>query len=545
MEASYSPLPIVVGITGHRDIPLEYTAELEARIEALLRVLQALYPYSPLRLLSSLADGADRLGARAALSVGCKLCVPLPMAREEYERDFDADSRREFGDLLRRADDVFIAGPLEPVPEPPPRGFYYRQAGLYIAQNAHILIALWDGAQTLFPKGGGTYETICFMRRENGIVVHIETPRLSNPQARLQSAPSEPPKDKRLAVIDNFNREIERQKEKLDSAIAVSKPYILDESTDKALNGGLTALLGAFLYADALSVMNRDMKLLTLRLLSALGLLLVLSFLLYDEMESNFMLFVYGSVIIAAGIIYLMASRRGYHEKYILYRTLAEALRVQFYWELGGISENVFDSYTYIQKSELGFIRFVVKAIGIKHGGMDCDMSENARACVRRFWFGGQHAYHSASAAKKGRQYRINTSSARFMLALSIMLFLATIVMELFFEQYLRQAVPISDGLRALLQMHDGQLIIWRGALKIALGVVSAGTAFLANYYGSLSLQEQIFNNKRMHMLFDSVLSADSSDDAETVRMLGKESLWESASWYLSQRDNAQKLFIG
>ncbi len=545
-ETPFVPLPINVGITGHRDIPPECAPELEARIEALLRGIQALYPHSPVNVLSPLADGADRLGARAALKAGCPLSVPLPMAREEYERDFDESSQREFGELLLRASDVFVAEPSAP-PESPKRGFYYGQAGLYIARNAHVLIALWDGTETLFPEGGGTYETICFMRQENGIVIHIPTPRMSNPAARLPSVQNELRKDEHLAIIDDFNREIMNRKPKLDSIIAESKLYVLDEATEKTLDSGLSALLRAFLYADALAVLNRNRKLLTLRLLSALGLWLVLSFLLYDEMESNFMLFVYGAIIIAAGVVYMAASRGKYHEKYILYRTLAEALRVQFYWALGGIGEEVFDSYTLIQKSELDFVGFIAKSIGINRNRPNGSLSESARACVRRFWFGGQYAYHSASAAQKGKQHRINTSSAQFMLAMSVLLFLITIIMELFFERYLQQPVPINDSLRLLLQMHNGQSVIWRSALKIALGVVSAGTAFLANYYGSLSLPQQIFNNQRMHTLYESVLKPDSAsklEDSEAMRILGRESLLESASWYLSQRDNTQKLFI-
>ncbi len=183
-------LPIFAGVTGHRDIPPECAGMLEKQVESLLLGLCERYPRFPITVLSSLADGADRICAHAALKAGCRFSVPLPMAREDYERDFDSDSREEFRKLLKSASGAFVVEPLEPAPgDTPPRGFYYRQAGLYIAKNAHLLIALWNGEETLFSGGGGTYETICLARREHVPVYHIPTPRLSNPTI---SPPSKP-----------------------------------------------------------------------------------------------------------------------------------------------------------------------------------------------------------------------------------------------------------------------------------------------------------------------------------------------------------------
>ena len=43
----------------------------------------------PLRIVSALAEGADRMAARAALDLGETLEVVLPFAQKEYERDFE------------------------------------------------------------------------------------------------------------------------------------------------------------------------------------------------------------------------------------------------------------------------------------------------------------------------------------------------------------------------------------------------------------------------------------------------------------------------
>jgi hypothetical protein len=73
LRAEWSPHPMLVGVTGHRDIPTEYVLELERRVELLLTQLSEQYPHRRVVVLSSLAEGADRLCAHAALAAGCSL----------------------------------------------------------------------------------------------------------------------------------------------------------------------------------------------------------------------------------------------------------------------------------------------------------------------------------------------------------------------------------------------------------------------------------------------------------------------------------------
>ena len=165
----FSPLPIFVGITGHRDIPLKAVSELEGRITSQLLRLQKQYPHCPVIVFSPLAEGADRIGARAALNTGCSLHVPLPMEREEYEKDFDEISRKEFSELLSRSDAVFVVAASEDPPDSPPRGYFYRQVGLYIAKHAHSIALGQDGK---IIEGGIAFETVTSCG-EKGIICHI------------------------------------------------------------------------------------------------------------------------------------------------------------------------------------------------------------------------------------------------------------------------------------------------------------------------------------------------------------------------------------
>src|ERR1017187_4676800 len=102
---SNAQAPLVVGITGHRDLRDEDLRELSIAIESIFTDLKGGYPSTPLILLSALAEGADRLAAQVALSneIGAHLFVPLPMEQAIYEKDFQGDSLIEFRALLEQA----------------------------------------------------------------------------------------------------------------------------------------------------------------------------------------------------------------------------------------------------------------------------------------------------------------------------------------------------------------------------------------------------------------------------------------------------------
>src|SRR5262245_49584283 len=90
-------IPLLIGVTGHRDLRDADRPALESKVRAILEEQQRNYPHTPLILLSPLAEGADRLVARVALDLGVRLQVPLPVPQESYIADFqDAASRDEF-----------------------------------------------------------------------------------------------------------------------------------------------------------------------------------------------------------------------------------------------------------------------------------------------------------------------------------------------------------------------------------------------------------------------------------------------------------------
>lgn len=143
-----------VAILGHRPnrLPARAIAAVTADMELSLRAIASVCPDERSWAISSLAEGADRIGAVAALAAGYRLKVILPFSSHEYERDFP-NSRKCFAKLLASADMVteLPGSRLDP-------NAAYEAAGQAILAIVNIVIAVWDGGPS--QGRGGTTETI-------------------------------------------------------------------------------------------------------------------------------------------------------------------------------------------------------------------------------------------------------------------------------------------------------------------------------------------------------------------------------------------------
>jgi len=151
---------VALGITGHR-----YLAEMDkimAGVESAVQRILKTFPDSNFRVLSSLAEGADRILAKRLLLIpNACLWAPLPLPEEEYLKDFETSkSKQEFIHLLGKAERVINM----PVTEKREEG--YLAAGKYILENSDVLLAIWDGK----PAQGvaGTSEIVA-LARERGL----------------------------------------------------------------------------------------------------------------------------------------------------------------------------------------------------------------------------------------------------------------------------------------------------------------------------------------------------------------------------------------
>lgn len=161
--------PLRVGLVGHRMNVLrtEHLEALTAEVRTVLHRVAAVVaerrrplggsppePHALVTVVTPLAEGADRIGARVATESGYGLACALPFVQEEYERDFASDaSLAEFRALLEAADSWWeLRGNRARRPEA------YEAVGRAVLEHSDMLVAIWDGEPS---RGrGGTADVV-------------------------------------------------------------------------------------------------------------------------------------------------------------------------------------------------------------------------------------------------------------------------------------------------------------------------------------------------------------------------------------------------
>ena len=80
--------PFVVGLVGHRELSPTQLPSLQEQFDAyLLQLLESLKE-TPILILTSIAEGADRLAHSSKYRDRIQICSVLPMPLNEYAKDF-------------------------------------------------------------------------------------------------------------------------------------------------------------------------------------------------------------------------------------------------------------------------------------------------------------------------------------------------------------------------------------------------------------------------------------------------------------------------
>jgi hypothetical protein len=165
-------------------------------------------------LLTSLAEGADRIGAEEALARNLPLDVVLPMGLDAFRHDFSTDqSRAAFDTLISKADRVLVLD--AEATDAQTRDRLYGNGADALLESSDIIIAIWDGRP---PAGrGGTAMTIDAACRRGTPVITI--PASGNgvaeliwqglsPDAIASDNPALLPSAPAISALDSMVREL-------------------------------------------------------------------------------------------------------------------------------------------------------------------------------------------------------------------------------------------------------------------------------------------------------------------------------------------------
>ncbi|MBQ1631419.1 MAG: hypothetical protein II049_01195 [Clostridia bacterium] len=523
--ATQKTIPIVVGVTGHRNIRSEDRDALYGAVVRTLSELQSRCPHSELLMLNALAEGADQLCAEAAEALSIPLVAALPMEQAEYERDFSGDSKQALYRYCDSARECFVVPAIEQTPPSPDRDFAYRQAGVYAATHAHVLLALWDG-KPLPEKTCGTAETVRFALEQaydpkgsiplSGCpVLHIMTPReASEPQeaGTVRFLGDRSAFDEILQRTDEFNR--------LAVGAPSSSSPLLPQ--DREPDAKLDRMEALYAEADALSIRFATQYRRILAALAVISTVITVAFLLYDEADLHWMILLCGLMLLAAWLVQRRGSRIACHRRYLEYRTLAESLRVQAFLRYAGSRIRVADILPWSELEDAAWIAAALRIIPI------CGKPYGAHS-VRKPWVEDQIAYHLRAGRKSERARAGSERIVGIALFVSIALYLLVLLFELVWGDLLPASLRIANA------------DLYRMLSKLLLGGISAATLFISNYYGRLSLSRAASDHRKMAQFYTAILSRiDRSGETEDLLLLlAREELIENGNWCSYRRDNA------
>lgn len=578
---AYSYLrPIVIGVTGHRDLVKDDIPELESSVRKIFQELRDNYPNTPLHLLSPLAEGADRLVARIGLEFKVKLIVPLPMPRAEYETDFKTpESKTKFAELINSAERCFELPFIEGNTlhriqnDPDTRNQQYAQVGTYIAGHSQILIALWDG---VFKNVVGSTSNIIRFKEgdpglqnpsdrildpiDSGPVFHIVTRRQSNLEPHCGEVfslhkrfPGRPVDDKKadrayrqiLKRMDDFNKDAVRLRTKKPDAVIKSKQCLINLNSVPKLSSSCRTILECYAISDALAIRFQKKRRRTMIGLFMLAGLAVISMTNYDSWISekgisffNYLLPAYLGFLGIAFLWHFCARTSGYQNKHLEYRALAEGLRVQFFWELAGINENVSLQYLRKQRTELEWIRNTIRTNNIPSEPDPASVVTNPKCnycLVLRYWVISQRQYYQKVMNRDKLKVRW------LELWMWLLIFLGIGVAGLL--------VIIDFSSLSQLQTSEFKHKILRIIMQIAPAI---GAAF-GGYIMKMALKEQAKRYQWMEFIYSRAeqclarqIDEDDMEGAKGIIMdLGKEALIENGDWLLLHRERPMEVPVG
>jgi SMODS and SLOG-associating 2TM effector domain 1 len=331
------------GVFGHRDIDPDHPGLTQAIDEALAAIccmhshIQVHVESTPvgLAVVSSLAEGADRILARAVLArEGTRLEVVLPFDREDYYDDFSSpESREEFDELINKAT-VDVIEPAES------RKHAYEAAGHAMVDRSDIVVAVWDGKPA---RGrGGTADIYAYAMKCKKpifwIQVNSDAAELAEQPFDLRAANVLLPHES-LKNFDRYNGEM------LPASIFTTTPPLIRLSAiDNDTIVSTAELLEQyvrryFTRADTLAGRFQRRWFWVTRLLytlAPLAVAIVAVQILFEPSHERYAWFEFG-ILVCVTVLVLVARLTHWHDRWISGRYLAEQIRSLVFLGLAGV----------------------------------------------------------------------------------------------------------------------------------------------------------------------------------------------------------------
>jgi len=574
-------IPLIMGVTGHRDIPDEDKPAIFAALMQEMEKLISICCGLPILVITGLAEGADQIAAHAVTELqhrysakAIEYAAVFPMQRDDYEKDFGTEeSLTEFRKWCNGAKWIRELPYVTNAAEADKRDLQYRALGWFLAQHCQAVFAMWDGCDAEGSAGGskhlpgGTSEVVHACR--SGIptatgnvtekpmalalpepvpVIHVMTRRKKRPDAIQRDAVGGVVTDYNTSrgakefneVIEAFRDFNRRQQSTNAHDIAKSKTYLVG-STDDFFTNVADIEIETYCIADTVSNIAGTQRRMQIKIISALTILSLLCHQIYSGPDmrwhwlalhillglSAFFAFYFGFV-----------NKKSRHEElHFDYRALAEGLRVQIIWKIAGIDASVADHYLGHQRGELNWIRQAIRNHMVEpaHQSKSAISESEALQFSKSHWLADQHTYFSGKPNKPGaaiKNYnksrifsRLSGASLGFGLILTCLLFVAAVM-------------SASDDVLNTIIVVSGTSLIIAATLK----TYAEKMAFFEQY-NRYQKMGGIFE-QAIHRFDEAVEDGDYKNARQILLAAGKEALAENSDWLILHRQRRFEMNI-
>jgi uncharacterized membrane protein YuzA (DUF378 family) len=573
-------VPFIVGVTGHRDLVPDQLPGIRTAVNALLSQLKAEQPEVRVQLLCSMADGADLLVAEMALEMGLDVLALLTFPEDICRADLlSEESRIAFDRVMARAERLELPLPEGVTRESlgghgPIRDRQYQYAGLLVARYSSLLIAIWDGKPTVHVAGSArvvefrqrglrlsaghdlTPSDVLLSASDNDLLFDIRCARVSEPDSANQplsiagfsGAEVEPSAVSQTGALPaSLRRLLARTAEfNLDSvraAVAIaSHGWPLAAKDAGPSLPGLALLDRLFVQADCLGSLFRRRFLLAILIRYSLWAAMASLLFGFEHLPTGSL-----GLALILGVLAIFAVSRlhagrahrySWHRKYLDYRALAEALRVDYYWEVTGVrhrfsGEFAHESFLQKQDSALEWIRAAMRSVSLRVAMHQVEPAPEDFALALRGWIGDQ-----TPAGQRGQIHYYGKRSRQLHNVMQKLELLGRVLRGLGMLLAGLVLLDIVAGLlgHSLAREEQHHYVLW----GMALLTMFAG--ILESYIAERADRNLIRQYRYMHSLFGYAArqlqyATQRDDRLEVLRSLGRACLAEHAQWTLAQRD--------
>jgi hypothetical protein len=396
---------------------------------------------------------------------------------------------------------------------------------------------------------------------DTGPVYHIVTPRVKNPRPTGEPFFLEKKFPKGwestdsaehtyahiLERMNTFNRDVKRLSQKLGEEIKKSKEDLIPEAKSSQLPETARAILDQYAVADTFALHFQKRRRWTLVFLFFIAVLAVLAFEVYAHLLRNpWVLVLYAVFLGLAILIYLLAKRQDFQNKHLDYRALAEGLRVQLFWNLAGLPDEVSDHYLRQHQTELEWIRNAIRAWNVPAvhacavAGSESepvavqDRVQLLKEFVLKHWVEAQRQFFSDATGRDRQKLKRHERWVEWLFTLGLALAILVVILDLILHE-------------------SGGYLRWHHWLIVAMGTAPAVAAAMEGYAEKLAFSAQAKRYHWMSALFtrasaqlQALLGQNKLSEAQQlIRELGKEALEENGDWVIIHRGRPMKVLRG